>query len=44
MADDRNLCWECIDNPDPARESESSGYCPTLCADCGGCAFCDGSC
>ena len=43
-AEQQTLCWECIENPDPNRENESSGYCPTLCENCGGCAYCDGSC
>lgn len=43
-AEQQALCWECIENPDPNRENESSGYCPTLCENCGGCAYCDGSC
>lgn len=41
---DRELCWECIARPDPNRENGSSGYCPLVCDDCGGCVYCDGSC
>lgn len=36
---DRELCWECIVRPDPNRENESSGCCPRLCDDCGGCVY-----
>lgn len=41
---ERALCQECIENPDPNRERESSGYCPETCDACGDCTGCDGSC
>lgn len=38
------LCDQCYKNPTRDAAEENSGFCPVVCANCGACVGCDGSC